>query len=691
MCFTVDDANDNPPMFTKFSYNVSISESAPVGASIVKVSATDADVGLNAKLQYQIIGNKSHFYISPDDGNIYLKSNLDHETERMHHFTVMATDNGSPVLTSTAHVWVEVLDINDNKPIVSPVFKATIDENIEKGQFVTRIVANDPDSSDTNKLRYQILSGNEHLAFAINETTGVVTAWNLKSKRGRKFIRNFELNISVTDGVYSTTTSLLVAVKPANNYSPKFTRIFNNVAINELTPIDTSIAQLNAIDKDEGVFGELNYYIINENVKRYFNIDSYSGNITLRSPLDRESGHKLFWLTVAAQDGGKRIGLSTLRVAVTDENDISPRFIVDEYKAVICSSAPIGAIVLPVMAIDDDDYSENNVIRYSIYESQNTTRPSGYILDMFGVTADTGQVYTRQNLSANVGDVIQFFIKATDGSNHKTAKALEDVVPVSIQITGSCPYVKRQTSVYEIFVDENTKRGTVIANVNLAGLKEVELAIVGFGDKVDATKFRIDKLGRILLTEELDREYKSKHLLAVEVKDKISLSVSFLNILINVMDQNDCVPYFDSSSYNIVISEDQEVGSSVMKVHAIDADIDMANNALKYVLEKNDEQMFTIDENTGWIILGKPLDRETSVSHNLTVVVTDGTHYNSTSLNIEVSDVNDNPPVVNPNVSFTFTFRFVYLITHSTHYLHHLFSTWPPSTRTVLWVQSLSR
>ena len=648
----VDDANDNPPMFTKFAYNVSVSESAPIGANVVKVSATDADIGLNAKLQYQIMGNKTHFYVSPDDGNIYLKTNLDHETERLHHFTIMATDYGTPVLTSTAHVWVEVLDINDNKPIVSPVFKATIDENIEKGQFVTRIVANDPDSSDMNKLRYQILSGNDHLSFAINDTTGVVTVWNLKSKRSRKFIRDFELNISVTDGVYSTTTSLLITVKPANNNSPKFTRIFNSVAINELTPIDTSVALLTATDRDEGVFGEVGYHIINDNAKRYFNIDSNSGNVTLRSELDRESGHRLFWLTVAAQDGGKRIGLSNLRVAITDENDNSPRFIVDEYKAVICSNAPIGATVLPVMAVDDDDYSENNVIRYSIYESQNTSRPSGYILDMFGITSESGHVYTRHNFSANIGDIIQFFIKASDGSSRKTTKQLEDVVPVSIQITGSCPFVKRQTSIYEIFVNENTKRGTVIANVNLAGLKEVDLAIVGFGDKSDATKFRIDKQGRIHLTEQLDRETKAKHVLAVEVKDRIALTISFLNILINVMDENDCVPYFDSSSYNVVISEDQEIGSSIMKVNAIDADIDVANNALKYTLETNEGQMFAIDENTGWVTLIKRLDRETSLFHNLTVGVTDGTHYNSTSLNVKVFDVNDNEPIVNQNVIF---------------------------------------
>ncbi len=65
MLYIVDDANDNPPMFTKFSYNVSISESAPIGSNVVKISATDSDIGLNAKLQYHILGNKSHFYVSP--------------------------------------------------------------------------------------------------------------------------------------------------------------------------------------------------------------------------------------------------------------------------------------------------------------------------------------------------------------------------------------------------------------------------------------------------------------------------------------------------------------------------------------------------------------------------------------------------------------------------------------------------
>jgi hypothetical protein len=47
-----------------------------------------------------------YFHIDTNEGIVYLKKSLDHETLNAHHFTVMATDKGVPSLSSTAHVWV---------------------------------------------------------------------------------------------------------------------------------------------------------------------------------------------------------------------------------------------------------------------------------------------------------------------------------------------------------------------------------------------------------------------------------------------------------------------------------------------------------------------------------------------------------------------------------------------------------
>ncbi|OTF77132.1 hypothetical protein BLA29_008020 [Euroglyphus maynei] len=114
------------------------------------------------------------------------------------------------------------------------------------------------------------------------------------------------------------------------------------------------------------------------------------------------------------------------------------------------------------------------------------------------------------------------------------------------------------------------------------------------------------------------------------------------------MDENDCTPYFDSASYYISLAENQEIGSTIFKMTALDDDIDLLNNALKYSLSNDYDGTFRIDENSGWISLSKHLDRETVEHYNLQINITDGLHQNSSSLYIAVYDVNDNKPVIEP-------------------------------------------
>lgn len=65
---------------------------------------------MNGKIQYSIekIGNSDpdYFHIDSDDGSIYLKQSLDHETQTLHHLVVIATDEGVPSLSSSVHVWI---------------------------------------------------------------------------------------------------------------------------------------------------------------------------------------------------------------------------------------------------------------------------------------------------------------------------------------------------------------------------------------------------------------------------------------------------------------------------------------------------------------------------------------------------------------------------------------------------------
>lgn len=61
---------------------------------------------INFALQTDSKNSSEFFHIDAHDGIVYLKKSLDHQKMTKHHFIVIASDQGVPSLSSTAHVWV---------------------------------------------------------------------------------------------------------------------------------------------------------------------------------------------------------------------------------------------------------------------------------------------------------------------------------------------------------------------------------------------------------------------------------------------------------------------------------------------------------------------------------------------------------------------------------------------------------
>ena len=61
---TLDDINDNEPSFAETSYVIDINEEIPIGGLAYDVTATDADIGNNARLTFTLDGSadSDHFY-----------------------------------------------------------------------------------------------------------------------------------------------------------------------------------------------------------------------------------------------------------------------------------------------------------------------------------------------------------------------------------------------------------------------------------------------------------------------------------------------------------------------------------------------------------------------------------------------------------------------------------------------------
>lgn len=391
------DVNDCPPEFTQDSYNISVSEAALFGTELLRLVARDNDTGINQKIRYSIenrtaedrLGENSLdlFHVDPDEGIVYLKRSLDHETANSHHFTVVATDRGLPSLSSTAHVWLSVIDMNDNPPkFEQPSYSCLMSEEAERGQFVCVLSASDPDLLD-DQLTYTIVGGNEQQTYSIDQATGVISLINMQNFAEEKLS---VLNVSVSDGVYTSFARVKIEILPANRHAPRFPDPVVEVSVLENQLPGRLVASVLATDKDFGDYGTIQYSIESDYLNEFFEIGKESGDVVTKKPLDREQ-QKLFEIPVMASDGGGKSGFIIVRVKVADENDNGPVFLLKEYKACIHANLTVNSVFLKLKAQDADE-GDAARIEYSVFE------PAGSkIKSIFSIHPDTGALSLRES------------------------------------------------------------------------------------------------------------------------------------------------------------------------------------------------------------------------------------------------------------------------------------------------------
>lgn len=169
------DVNDRMPIFTQPSYSFTLAENSPGGKIIGTVSATDTDAGPNGFVWYDLVlGDVDDFMITNDTGEIRTSLNATFDFEHKSEFflVVRASDFGTPILSSQTHVYVSLLDLNDNIPVFElGNFTIYVNESTPVSSFIVKMVARDADSVGGN-LTYSLFP-TSHLA--IDANTGDVT------------------------------------------------------------------------------------------------------------------------------------------------------------------------------------------------------------------------------------------------------------------------------------------------------------------------------------------------------------------------------------------------------------------------------------------------------------------------------------------------------------------------------------
>ncbi|XP_075336763.1 protocadherin alpha-8-like [Odontesthes bonariensis] len=186
---TVSDVNDNIPEFSINPFTFYVTENNAAGASLFSVSATDCDQGENAVVSYSIPRNRdenkiftSFLNINSETGDIVALKSFDFETLKTFQFHVVATDSGTPSLSSNFTVNVFILDQNDNAPVIlypvstngSAEGVEEIPRNVNAGHLVTKVRAYDADIGYNGWLLFSLQEVTDHSLFGLDRYTGQI-------------------------------------------------------------------------------------------------------------------------------------------------------------------------------------------------------------------------------------------------------------------------------------------------------------------------------------------------------------------------------------------------------------------------------------------------------------------------------------------------------------------------------------
>uniref|UniRef100_G1KVU2 Cadherin domain-containing protein n=1 Tax=Anolis carolinensis TaxID=28377 RepID=G1KVU2_ANOCA len=415
----IKDINDNAPSFSVNQLTFFISEATASGSRFSLESASDADIGKNALIEYELSPNECFVLETQNKQGksmfleLILKKNLDREDTPLHHLLLTATDGGQPELTGTVQLIITVLDANDNRPVFNQsVYEVRLLESSATGTHVTTIEATDLDEGLNKDMIYGFktpLPSTVETTFEIDENSGEI---RLKRKLDFEEVNFYEIQIKAIDKGHPPmegNCKLLIEVLDVNDNSPQIVLKSLSVPVPEDSPLGTVVALISISDKDSGANGLVNCsmrppglpFKLQSTFKNYY-------SLVVAEPLDREQDAE-YKLIVTAQDQGTP-SLSTsssLVVPIGDVNDNAPTFAQLSYTVFVKENNPPGAHIFTVSA-SDPDIGENALVSYWIDEK---LRPlSSYI----SVHSESGNLYALQSLDYEELKLLEFQVRAKD-------------------------------------------------------------------------------------------------------------------------------------------------------------------------------------------------------------------------------------------------------------------------------------
>uniref|UniRef100_A0A6Q2YAY3 Cadherin EGF LAG seven-pass G-type receptor 1 n=1 Tax=Esox lucius TaxID=8010 RepID=A0A6Q2YAY3_ESOLU len=633
------------PQFELPNYQVSVPENEPAGTRVITLKALDTDDGDAGEVDYEMEAlfdsrSNDYFQINSHTGSITTLQPLDREVKDTHVFKVIATDKGRPKRSATAYLTVTISDTNDHGPVFEQTeYRVSLRENVEVGFEVLTIRATDGDAPSNANMIYKIVNEEgDNAAFEIDPRNGLV---KIRVRPDRETMTQYQLIVEANDqgkepGPRSATVTVYISVEDENDNYPQFSEKRYVVQVLESVAVNTKVAQVKATDQDEGNNAKVHYSLISGNVKGQFYIHSPTGVIDLINPLDYEMIRE-YTLRVKAQDGGRPPlinGTGMVVVQVVDVNDNAPMFVSTPFQATVLENVAIGYSVIHIQAIDADS-GDNSHLEYRL-----TDMAPGF---PFTINNSTGWITVSEELDRETTDFYKFGVEAVDHGIPAMSSSASVAVTV-VDVNDNVPTFTQR--LYSLKMNEDAAVGTSVLALSAIDRDANSVVTYQISSGNTRNRFAITSqtaAGVITLALPLDYKQERQYVLTVTASDGTRHDAA--QVVINVTDANTHRPVFQSSNYQVMISEDRPVGSTVVVISATDEDTG-ENARISYVMEDNVPQ-FKINPDTGTITTQIEIDYEDQASYTLAIIARDNgipQKSDTTYVEIIVLDANDNVP-----------------------------------------------
>ncbi|XP_036365150.1 protocadherin beta-13-like [Octopus sinensis] len=333
---SIQDENDNSPVFSHNIYNVTVNDTHRINESILKLSATDLDERENGRISYSLSSKtpsnmKECFRLNKQTGELFLTTEF--QFGKSYKIFVKATDNGKPPMSSTVTVLINAISYLNNPPNIDIRFvlkstgnTAIISEATEINSFVAYVKVTDNDSGANGQVKCHLQNRYLQLISMSEKKYKVV----VKSEIDRESEKSFNFTIKCQDNglpPLKVEKQFSVLVTDINDVQPQFSQDIFKFLTYENEHKDFPVGYVNATDPDIGDGGQLTYSLLSNGKDILPFQISDVGFISTTESLDREEKN-LYEFKVLVKDKGtpsleKR---ANVVVEVMDLNDNAPYF-----------------------------------------------------------------------------------------------------------------------------------------------------------------------------------------------------------------------------------------------------------------------------------------------------------------------------------------------------------------------------